>query len=129
MFFAQAGDAAAALPGVRAALPVLRSYPPGLRDRLLPLVADAFAQAGAWPALRALLADGGAKARFPLAAAMLAEADGNAEDARAGYDALARGRDRKARSVALRRAVELRLRTGLVDHAAAARAYAVLLLA
>ena len=64
------------------------------------------------------------KARLPLAAASLAEADGDTEAALAGYDALVRGRDRKARSVALRRAVELRLRTGLIDAAAAARAYA-----
>jgi hypothetical protein len=97
LFLTQAGDAAAALPGLRAAMPLLRSYPPGLRGRLLPFVADAFARADAWPALRALLADEAAEARFPLAAAMLAEADGNDGGALAGYDAAARGRDRKAR--------------------------------
>ena len=129
LFLAQSGDAAAALPGLRTTLPLLRSYPPGLRERLAPLVAEAFARAEAWPALRALFADDAAKPRFPLAAAMLAEADGNAEDALAGYDAVARGRDRKSRSVALRRAVELRLRTGRMDHAAAARAYGAALVA
>ena len=123
LFLAQAGDAEAAVPGLRASLPLLLAYPPGLRDRLLPVLGEAFAQAGAWEPLRALLADESRKARLPLAAASLAEADGNTEAALAGYDALARGRDRKARSVALRRAVELRLRTGLIDAAAAARAY------
>ncbi len=129
LFLAHVGDAAAALPGLQATLPLLRSYPHGLRDRLLPLVADAFAQAGAWRALRDLLADEAVKARLPLAAAMLAEADGDPESALAGYAALGRGRDRKARSVALRRAVELRLQTGRMDHAAAARAYAASLVA
>ncbi len=129
LFSARSGDAAAALPGLRAALPLLKSYPAGLRDRQLPLFADAFAQAGAWPHLRDLLADGASKARLPLAAAMLAEAEGKDEDALEGYDALARGRDRKARFAALRRAVELRLRTGRMDHAAAARAYGAVLVA
>ncbi len=129
LFLAQAGDAPAALPGLRATLPLLRAYPQALRDRLFPLAADALAQAEAWGPLRGLLADEAMKARLPLAAAMLAEADGDDEGALAAYDALERGRDRRARSVALRRAVELRLRTGRVDHAAAARAYAPSLLA
>lgn len=118
-----AAPAAAALPGLEATLPLLRSYPPGLRNRLLPIAAEAFAEAGAWGALRALLADPSDRARLPLASAMLAEADGEDEAALAAYDALGRGRDRRARAAALRRAVELRLRTGRMDAAAAARAY------
>lgn len=129
LFLAGAGEPQAALSGLRATLPLLLSYPAGLRDRLLPSVAEAFAQAGAWQPLRGLLADPPLAARLPLAAAMLAEADGNAEGALAGYDALAAGRDRRARAVALRRAVELRLDTGRMDHAAAARAYAASLTA
>lgn len=129
LFLAQSGEAAAALPGLQAALPLLLSYPALLRERLLPTVADALAQVGRWDLLRGLLADESIRARLPLAAAMLAEADGDAEHALAGYDALARGRDRKAGAVALRRAVELRLERGLIDHAAAARAYAPALLA
>ena len=123
LFLARTGDAAGALPGLQAALPLLRSYPAALRDRLAPIVAEAFAEAGAWLALRAMLADDASKARLPLPAAMLAEADGNADGALTAYDAIAAGRDRRARAVALRRAVELRLRTGRMDHAAAARAY------
>jgi hypothetical protein len=52
------------------------------------------------------------------------EAEGDADGALAAYDGIARGRDRRARATALRRAVELRLRTGRMDAAAAAHAYA-----
>src|SRR5690606_28597911 len=54
--------------------------------------------------------------------AMLAEAEDRTEDALAAYDALARGRDRRARAHALRRAVELRLATGRIDAKTAAQA-------
>ncbi|GAA0567357.1 hypothetical protein GCM10009416_01720 [Craurococcus roseus] len=124
LFLARTGDAAAASPGLRATLPLLRAYPAGLRNRLLPVAAEALAGAGAWPALRGLLADAKAEARLSVPAAMLLEADGDEEGAIAAYDAAARGRDRRARAAALRRAVELRLSTGRVDAAEAARAYA-----
>jgi hypothetical protein len=129
LVLAQSGDAAAAAAGLRAALPLVGAYPAGLRDRLAPLVADAFVQAGAWRDLRALLAEAGTGARLPLAAAALLEAEGDAEAALVGYDAVLAGRDRRARALALRRAVELRLRTGLVDAADAARAHAPSLVA
>ncbi|MFC7538805.1 hypothetical protein ACFQU2_04135 [Siccirubricoccus deserti] len=53
---------------------------------------------------------------------MLAEVLGRPEEALAGYDRIAAGRDRQARARALRRAVELRLAIGQLEPAAAARA-------
>lgn len=129
LFLARTGHPAAASPGLRATLPLLRAYPAGLRDRLMPLAAEALAGAGAWPALRGLLADAKAEARLSLPAAMLLEADGAAEGALAAYDEAAQGRDRRQRAAALRRAVELRLSTGRAGAAEAARAYAPALVA
>jgi hypothetical protein len=52
----------------------------------------------------------------------LAMRRGDIDGALAGYDALARGRDRRARALAMRRAAELRLASGRIDAAAAAAA-------
>lgn len=115
------GEPRHAAPGFAATLPLLLGYPPPLRSRLMPLVAEALAEAGEPEILRRLLAATGPD-ELGLAHAMLAEADGRTEDALAAYDALARGRDRRERARALRRAVELRLATGRIDTRAAAQA-------
>jgi hypothetical protein len=116
------GDAQAAAPGLAATLPLLLDYPETLRARLLPAAAQALAEAGAAAPLRQLLDAAGPDADLALPRAMLAEAAGETDVALAGYDQVARGRDRQARARALRRAIELRLATGLIDAAAAAQA-------
>lgn len=115
------GEPRRAAPGFAATLPLLLAYPPHLRSRLAPLVAEALAEAGELDTLRRLLA-ATAPEELSLARAMLAEAEGRTEDALAAYDVLARGRDRRARARALRRAVELRLAIGRIDAKAAAQA-------
>jgi hypothetical protein len=116
------GDSMAAAPGLAASLPLLLDYPAALRARLLPPVAFALAEAGATAPLQRLLAVAPPELDLGLAQAVLAEALGRPEEALAGYDRIAAGRDRQARARALRRAVELRLATGRIDPAAAARA-------
>lgn len=122
VLIAALGDARAAAPGLAATLPLLFDYPEGLRARLLPPVALALAEAGATPGLKQLLDRAGPRPELALPRAMLAEAEGNAAAALAGYDQVAQGRDRMARARALRRAVELRLATGQIDKAQAAKA-------
>lgn len=108
---------------VAAGLPLILSYPEMLRARLTPLAAEALAEGGQLEAARRLLAASGAEdPPLALARARLLEAEGAVEAALAGYDALASGRDRRARAIALRRAAELRLAQGMIDAAGAAAA-------
>ncbi len=116
------GDAQAAAPGLAATLPLLLDYPETLRARLLPVAAQALAEAGATVPLRQLLDAAGLDADLALPRAMLAEAAGETDAALAGYDQVARGRDRQARARALGRAIELRLAAGFIDAAGAAQA-------
>ncbi|WP_149535823.1 hypothetical protein [Siccirubricoccus phaeus] len=116
------GEPAAAAPGFAATLPLLLDYPAPLRARLLPPVALALAEGGEAAALRSLLAAAPPELDLRLARGILAEAQGKPEEALAAYDAVAQGRDRLARARALRRAIELRLATGRIDAAAAAKA-------
>lgn len=115
-------------PGFAATLPLLLAYPEALRARLLPQAALALAEAGEGAALGRLLAASGPTAAGPAAEdlalprAILAEAEGKAEEALAGYDRIAAGRDRRARARAIRRGVELRLASGQIDAKQAARA-------
>lgn len=118
---ARRGDPAAAA-GFAATLPLLLAYPEGLRARVLPIAALALADAGEEAALAPILAAAPAAPVFDLARARLAEAQGRTDEALAGYDAVAAGRDRRARAIALRRGIELRLSLGLLDAAGAARA-------
>jgi hypothetical protein len=118
---ARRGDPAAAA-GFAATLPLLLAYPEGLRARLLPIAALALAEAGEEAALATILAAAPAAPAFELARARLAEARGRTAEALAGYEAVAAGRDRRARAIALRRGIELRLSAGLLDAAGAARA-------
>lgn len=112
----------AAAPALVAAAPLLLAYPPALRDRLLPMALEAMATGGEAAHAARLLAAAGEVPGLDLARAMLAEAASDAEAALAAYDALAAGRDRRQRAVALRRAAELRLGRGALDAAAAAEA-------
>jgi hypothetical protein len=107
---------------IAASLPVLRAWPEPLRARFAPLAAEALAGGGEPAAARRLLAGHAEDPAFALARASLLEAEGEAAPALAAYEAVIRGRDRHARAVAMRRAVELRLAGGLLDAAGAAAA-------
>lgn len=115
------GEMDAASAGIVPALPLLMVYPEPIRQRLLPLVADALAEADPRAAQR-LLAALPEDAAYGYARARVAEAEGRTEDALARYDAVAQGADRLRRARALRQATELRLATGRIDAAGAAGA-------
>lgn len=115
------GEMEAAAAGIVPTMPLLMVYPEPMRQRLLPLVADALAEADPRAAQR-LLAAVPDDAAFGYARARVAEAEGRAEDALTRYDAVAQGADRLRRARALRRATELRLATGRLDAAGAAGA-------
>lgn len=112
----EAGTALAAVA------PLVATYPDALRDRVLPLVAEALAGGGEPRAAAALLADAAGAPGLDLARAMLAEAEGKRAEALEGYAAVTGGRDRRQRAAAMRRSAELRLAAGEIDAAAAATA-------
>ncbi|PZW41300.1 hypothetical protein C8P66_1217 [Humitalea rosea] len=116
------GEAATAAPGIAASLPLLAAYPEPLRLRLLPHAAEALVEGGAPAAAERLLQDAPDLPALRLVRARLNETQGHLAEALAGYDEVARGRDRLARAEALRRSVELRLQTGALDAAGAAAA-------
>lgn len=114
------GEAGAAAPGLAATVPLLLSYPEGLRRRLLPIAAESLAEGGQPAVARRLLDAAGEDASLLLAAALIEEAQGNTDRALEGFDAAAASRDRLMRARAVRRGVELRLATGRLDAAGAA---------
>jgi hypothetical protein len=114
------GEAAA--PALAAAAPLLLDYPEALRDRVLPEAMEALLAGGEAEAAARLLAEAGEAPGLGLARAMLLEAQGRAEEALAAHAALAAGRDRRQRAVALRRAAEIRHATGALDAAGTAAA-------
>jgi hypothetical protein len=114
------GDGPAATGPVAGALPMVFAYPSALRARLLPIVADVLSERDDVAALRRLLARQPNGPGLGLAAARLAELEGRHAEAIAGYAAVAAGRDRRQRARALRRSIELRLSTGVIDAATAA---------
>jgi hypothetical protein len=116
---ARGQDAGAALAAVA---PLVAAYPDALRDRVLPLVAEALAGGGEPRAAAALLAEAAGAPGLDLARAMLAEAEGKRSEALEGYVAVTGGRDRRQRAAAMRRSAELRLAGGEIDAAAAATA-------
>ncbi|MDB5415488.1 MAG: hypothetical protein JWR10_3823 [Rubritepida sp.] len=118
---AMQGDANTAAPGLAATLPLLLSYPEGLRRRLLPIAGEAMAEGGQHAAARRLLDAAGEDASLLLAQAMLEEAQGDTARALETYEAAAASRDRLMRARATRRSVELRLASGGLDAAGAAR--------
>jgi hypothetical protein len=105
---------------IAAAVPLLHAWPEPLRARLAPLAAETLAGGGEPAAARRLLAGRQDDSAFALAHARLLEAEGEAASALEAYEAIARGRDRRARAVAMRRIVELRLASGALDAAGAA---------
>ena len=127
LFQARQGNAATAADALAAGRAILLGYPEALLRRLLPPAVEALAIARPDIAER-LLADT-VMAGLDLARAVLDEGQGRAEQALAGYDRLARSRDRRSRAEAMRRAVELRLARGETDPRAAARALEQTLLA
>ncbi len=121
-------DNAETAAALAAGLPILRSWPQPLRERLAPLAAEVLA-AREPPAARRLLAGREADAAYALARARLLESTGETEQALAAYDTLREGRDRRARAIAMRRAAELRLESGALDAAGAAAALEAVLAA
>jgi hypothetical protein len=116
------GDAQAAGPGLAAAWPLLQAYPEGLRRRVIGPAAEALVEGGQHAAARRLIEAAAEDPAILLAQAMLEEAQGEPARALEAYAAASQGRDRLMRARALRRAIELRLATGRLDAAGAARA-------
>jgi hypothetical protein len=104
------------------AMPLLLSYPEPLRARLLPLALETMARGGEAKAAGAVLAKLPEEPPFDLARAIVAEKNGDGAAALALYDRITVGTDRRARAVAAREAVELRLRSGALTPATAADA-------
>jgi hypothetical protein len=119
---AMLGDAQAAAPGLAATWPLLAAYPEGLRRRVLGPAAEALVEGGQHAAARRLIEGAAEDPAILLAQAMLEEATGQPARALEAYAAAANGRDRLMRARALRRSIELRLATGRLDAAGAARA-------
>jgi len=109
--------------------PLLLSYPPPIRDRLLPLAVETMVQGGANGDAKELLAQSKGLPGLDLAGAMLAQATGDTDAALAQYDVLAAGHDQRTGARAAVRAVELRLATGKFDTRQAAEAFDKLLYA
>ena len=104
------------------AMPLLLSYPAPLRDRLLPLALETMARGGEAKAAQAVLERLPEQAPLDLARAIVAEKAGDQAAALQLYDRITAGSDRRARALAAREAVELRLRTGALTPAQAADA-------
>jgi hypothetical protein len=102
--------------------PLLLSYPPPIRDRMLPLAAETMVKGGAVAAASALLGHAKGLPGLDLARAMLAQANGDTDTALALYDTLAAGHDQFLRVRAAVRAVELRLANRKFDTRQAAEA-------
>ncbi|MGA3403953.1 MAG: hypothetical protein ABSC95_32495, partial [Acetobacteraceae bacterium] len=124
-------DNTSPLPGIAlvSTAPLLLSYPPPIRDRLLPLAVETMVRGGANAAATALLARAKDLPGLDLARAMLAQATGDTDAALRQYDALAASHDQFVRARAAVRAAELRLATGKFDTRQAAEAFDRLLYA
>lgn len=110
-------------------LPLIMSYPPALRGRLLPLAAEAIALRGPHAVVDAMLAALPDDPLLAYARAIRLEAKGDADSALLVYDALGAGRDRLLRARAASRATELRLSLGRLAPADAAEELETQLLA
>lgn len=114
--------AAGAAEVMASTMPLLLSYPPALRDRLLPLAAETLALTGPVAPADALLAAFPEDPSLDLARAIRLQAKGEPEAALALYDGIVAGPDRLLRTRAASRATELRLETNQLTAAAAADA-------
>jgi hypothetical protein len=103
-------------------LPVVLGYPPMLRERLLPATLEGMALNGQAPAAQAALTARPDDPSLELARGMVAEMTNRPDEALAAYDTVAGRADRLARTTALVRAVELRMKTGALDVSAGADA-------
>jgi hypothetical protein len=95
--------------------PLVLAYPPPLRDRLLPLVAETLVTGGETAAASALLAERKDDPALGLARGLLQEARGDTAAALAIHEALASSRDQSLYARAAARAVEMRLASGSID--------------
>ncbi len=118
-----------AAAGFAATWPLILTYGPALRDRLLPLAAETMIAAGEPAAAQALLAARPDDPLLAFARGMLAQSNGETDAALKIYDALTVGKDRLVRIRAARRAVELRLATARINTGQAADALDALLYA
>lgn len=91
------------------------TYPEGIRERVLPVMAETMVQGGALRQAAAVLEKAKENARLAFARALLKESQGDAPGALAAYDELANGPDRHDAARAGVRAVELRLATGAIN--------------
>lgn len=121
LFSAAKGETAAAAPGFAATVPLLLSYPEGLRARILRTAAETLAEAEEVSAADRLLSAAPAgDPTLSYARARLMEAKGQDAYALSAYDAVANGRDRLARAKAIRRSTEMKLAAGNIGPAEAA---------
>ena len=117
----QEGDATAAAL-FATTMPLLLSYPAGLRDRLLPLAVETMVLGGEPAAAEAVLAARKDDPALQFARGLAAEQAHDVDGALAIYDALDAGRDRRLHARAASRAAELRLAAGRLDARGAADA-------
>lgn len=103
-------------------VPLLLSYPAPLRERLLPLALETMARGGEGVAARMVMERLPEMASLDLARGLAAQRAGDTEGALAHFDRVAAGTDRRARAVAAREAVELRLASGALTPGQAADA-------
>lgn len=105
-----------------ATMPLALAYPAPLRERILPLLAEAMVLGGERDAAHALLDSHRDDPALALARGLLAESDGDAPAALQILDRLATGEDRLVGSRAAVAAVETRLKTNAITVAQAADA-------
>ena len=98
-----------------ATVPLVLAYPPQLRDRLLPMIAETLVTGGETAAAAALLAARKDDTALGLARGLLQEAQGDAAAALATYEVLASSRNQSVHARAAARAVEMRLASGRID--------------
>ena len=111
-----------AAPHFAATLPLLLSYPPGMRERLLPVAAEALVEGGEIDAATALLQARRDDSSLDLARGMLEQAKGDIDAALATYDRLAQSRDLRVHARAAVSAVNLRFAAGHINAREAADA-------
>jgi hypothetical protein len=115
-----ASPAAAAVLATTA--PLLFTYPPEMRHRVLPLAMETMIRGGQAAAAAPLLAERGEDSRLAYARAMLKQAQGDNAGALEMFDALTNSRSDYDHARAAARATELRLAMGKLDNKAAADA-------
>jgi hypothetical protein len=105
-----------------ATAPLAFSFPPSIRNRVLPLVMETMVQGDERATAAKLLAQRPNDRRLGFARALLAQANGDMDGALHLFDALANDPDQLDRARSVSRAVELRLASGQFDAKQAADA-------